>query len=892
MKKQMFLIDGHAIVFRAFYAERTLTSPTGFPTNAIFGFLNSLLRVMDSCNVDYVAVAFDSGRTTFRNDIYPEYKANRAEAPEELIRQIPSIIKLLDAMRIPHFTVQGFEADDILGTLAKRAVSEGYDVVIVTSDKDLFQLVDDSITVYDPWREKAGLMIDAKKVTERLGVRPDQVRDLLALMGDASDNVPGVPKVGPKTAVSLLGRFGTLDCVIARALENADDSALRRVADHVDLARLSQRLTTIRLDVPLDADLERFARVDHDREALLSLLQDLGFASLVPRLLNTTEPAKKKDYKTVLTKEQLESLKAELEESNEFAVDTETTGVNPHLAELIGLSFSTAPDTGYYIPLKHCYLGVPKQLDKNYVLRELRPVLEDTKKRKVGQNLKYDMLVLRHCGITIKGSCFDTMVADYLLRPTQGGHGLDALAFQHLAHQTTTYKELVPPKSAIKDLRGVPIDTVTNYASEDADIAFLLKRKFEASLTELQLDDLFYNIEMPLVSVLADMEMRGVRLSVRALAKISQQIHRELQVLEERIYHLAGEPFTINSPKQLAHILFEKLALPKGRKTKKGYSTDRAVLESLADVHPLPHELLNYRELTKIKSTYADALPKLVNPKTGRIHTSFNQTVTATGRLSSSDPNLQNIPIRSEIGRKIRGAFIPADGYVLASFDYSQIELRLLAHLSGDQELLTAFSEGKDVHKRTAASLFGVPEEEVDRDMRARAKTINFGIIYGMGAFKLARELQISTSKAKQYIEQYFKTYSGVTRMIQKSHEDASSKGYVTTMFGRRRPLPDITSSNRQLCEAAKRAAFNTIIQGTCADIIKLVMIKMPAEICASRLPAHMILQVHDELVFEIEEGHVDQAIAVIKPIMETSVELDVPLLVSSSVGRTWAEAK
>ena len=887
-KKKVFLIDGHAFIYRSFFAERTLATSSGLPTNAIYGFINSLLRVIESHDVQYIAVALDSPGPTFRNEIYPDYKANRPETPEDLVVQVPLIRRFLRAMNIPSLALRGFEADDILGTLALRAKQEGFDVVIVTSDKDMFQLVDEAVLVFDPWKD---ITYDARGVRDKLGVEPAQVRDFLALMGDSTDNIPGVPKVGKETAPQLLSRFGSLEAMLSKSLESCDDKALKKVIENRDVAEMSLELVTIRTDVPLELDITECKRTAPDQDALLRLLQSLEFASLANRLLSKTT-ATRKDYRAILTREELDQLIEELLAADEFAVDTETTGTDPISSEIIGLSFAIRPNSGCYIPLAHNYLGAPRQLEKSAVLSALKPILEDPKRRKVGQNIKFDMLVLRNQGIQLRGASFDTMIADYLLRPTQRGHGLDAQALHYLGYQTTTYKELVPPRSSISDLRDVEVSRVTHYASEDADIALMLKQELETPLAEQGLDDLFRRIEMPLVSVLADMEQRGVRLDVSFLVAMSSELSGELDTIRDKIYYLAGEQFNINSPKQLARILFEKLKLPKGRKTKTEYSTDVKVLQSLARIHPLPAELLTYRELSKLKSTYADALPKLINPKTGRVHTSFNQTITATGRLSSSGPNLQNIPIRTELGRRIRQAFIPEDGCILASFDYSQIELRLLAHLSGDAELVTAFKEDKDIHTRTASNLFGVPEDSVTRDQRGHAKTINFGVIYGMGPLKLAQDLGIKTAKAKQYIADYFARHSGVKALIEKTYEKAASDGHVSTMFGRRRHIPDINNSNRQKSEAAKRAAFNTIVQGAAADVIKIVMVKLAETVKAKRLGAYMILQVHDELVFEIDREQVNAAVEVIKPIMESTVDLDVPLVTSVAVGENWMDAK
>ncbi|MBN2208943.1 MAG: DNA polymerase I [Candidatus Coatesbacteria bacterium] len=887
-KKKIFLIDGHAFIYRSFFAERTLATSAGLPTNAIYGFINSLLHVFESQKVEYVVVALDSGRPTFRNELFPDYKANRPEAPEDLVAQIPHILRFLDAMNIDSLALDGFEADDILGTLALRAKQSGFDVVVVTSDKDAFQLVNDAVVVFDPWKD---VTYNSQGVRDKLGVAPAQVRDFLALAGDSSDNIPGVPSVGPKTAAALLSRFGSVEAMLSAPPESAEDKGLKKVLENKDLAKMSLALVTIRTDAPVELDPADCQRKPPDQESLLKLLQALEFTSLANRLLSRTETVRK-DYRAVLTREQLDDLRQELLAADELAVDTETTGTDAISCQMIGISFATRPDSGWYIPFAHSYIGAPRQLERSIVLSALKPILEDASKRKVGQNIKFDLLVLRNQGIELRGISFDTMIADYLLRPTQPGHGLDAMSLHYLGYQKISYKELVPPRSSISDLRDVEVSKVADYASEDADVALILKRELEPPLAAQGLRSLFHEIEMPLVSVLADMEHRGVKLNVAFLGAMSNELKDELNALEDKIFHLAGEEFNINSPRQLSHILFEQLKLPRGRKTKTEYSTDVKVLQSLARVHPLPAELLAYRELSKLKSTYVDALPKLVNPQTGRIHTSFNQTITATGRLSSSEPNLQNIPIRTEVGRKIRQAFIPEDGHVLASFDYSQIELRLLAHLSADAELVAAFKQGKDVHARTAANLFGVPEALVTVEQRGQAKTINFGVIYGMGPLRLAQDLGISMSTAKQYIAEYFARYSGVKELTEKTYKKAASDGYVSTMFGRRRGTPDIQSSDRQKSEAAKRAAFNTIVQGSAADIIKIVMIKVAEAIKARRLAAHMILQVHDELVFEVRQEQTEEAIELIRPIMEGSVKLNVPLVTSVVVGKNWKDAK
>ena len=730
-KLRLFIIDGNSYIYRAFYAIRNLSTSSGLPTNAVFGFANMLMKVIKEKAPDRLAIAFDPKGPTRRHIEFKEYKAHRPPMPKDLVPQIPYIHKLVQAFRIPVFVQDGQEADDVIATLAHRAAGAGMDVVIVTGDKDILQLVGPSISVYDSLKEKT---YGPAEVEERFGVPPERVVEIMGLMGDASDNIPGVPGIGEKTAQALIKEHGTIENVLANAPTITKPKLKQALLENGDLARLSRELAVLHTDVPLDFDIEQLVVKEPDNPALLAILRELELTSLLKYV--TTGPEKEAHYRTVMTADELDDMLTTLSRAPELSLDTETTALDPMQAELVGLSFSVEPHTAYYLPLGHTYPGVSQQLPRKQTLTKLKMLLEDPQVRKVGQNLKYDVLVLRHAGIEVRGISFDTMIASYLLNPSKASHGLDALALEYLNYRTMTYAEVTGTGKKQIGFSEVDITTATRYSGEDADITLRLKMLLEPKLREQGLDSLFRDVEMNLLRVLVDMEYAGVKIDAGLLKIMSGKLEHDTAKIVSDIYGLAGAEFNINSPKQLADILFVKLGLTPIKKTKTGFSTDVDVLEELAHIHPLPAEILKYRTLSKLKSTYVDALPAMINPRTGRLHTSLNQTVTATGRLSSSEPNLQNIPIRTEVGREIRKAFIAEQGHSLVSADYSQIELRVLAHMSGDEGLIQTFVEDRDIHTRTASEIFGLPQEEISPEMRRKAKAVNFGIIYGISAFE------------------------------------------------------------------------------------------------------------------------------------------------------------
>ncbi|MHA1569882.1 MAG: DNA polymerase I, partial [Alphaproteobacteria bacterium] len=760
-------------------------------------------------------------------------------------------------------------------------------VVIVSSDKDLMQLVSDQVRMYDPMKEK---WVGIEEVKGRFGVAPPQVVEVMALAGDSSDNIPGVPGIGEKTARKLMLQYGSLENIFANA-DKIKGKLGERIREHVEQAKLSLKLVKIKTDVPLEQNVHDLLPREPDRDALRELYTELGFTSL----LNTLSPRVEIDrsrYETVLRDRQLLDLIDKLHASRGFAFDTETTSVHPTSAELVGLSFCFEDDRAYYVPVGHSYLDAPKQISSARACAMLKPVLEDPKIPKWAQNAKFDMLVLERCGIKVKGLAGDTMVADYLLAPGRNSHSLDTLAATYLGHTMIKFDELVDGKN-VQTFAGVAVDEAAEYAAEDAHVTWLVANKIEAELKKDEATwSLYEDLEMPLVEVLTTLEHHGVLIDELFFSKLSDELAKQIDVYIKEIHEAAGEPFNLNSTQQIAHILFEKLGIKPTKKTKTGYSTDAGVLEKLAEEgHQVPQMLLAYRTLAKIKNTYVDALPKLVNPHTGRIHTSFNQTVTATGRLSSSDPNLQNIPIRSPEGRKIRRGFIPAKGKQLVSADYSQIELRMAAHLSSDPKMIAAFHSGEDFHTRTAAEIMGVFPNMVTSELRSMAKTVNFGVLYGMSAFRLGRDLGIGTKKAQQFIDNYFARFQILKAWLDGVLEDARESGYVSTILGRRRLLPEINSPDRQTSAAAERAAINTPVQGSAADLIKLAMLNLHRRIEKDRLPMSMILQVHDELVFEVDRKAVTECMTIIKKEMEKVMELQVPLVVDIKSGENWMEA-
>jgi DNA polymerase-1 len=884
--RRLFIIDGNSYIYRAYYAVRRLSTSSGFPTNAVFGFATMLMKVVKDLAPDYLAIAFDPKGPTRRHIEFKEYKAHRPPMPRDLVPQIPFIHRLVEAFRIPYFVEEGQEADDVIATLSTIALSRGMDVVIVSGDKDLLQLVGPGISVYDSLKERT---YGPKEVEERFAVPPNRVVEIMGLMGDASDNIPGVPGIGEKTAQTLIKEYGTIEHLLERTQEIARPKLRQSLIDNAGLARLSRDLARLHADVPLQVDFDRLALAEPDAPALLAILRELEFSSLLKYV--TSDSTGGADYRTVTTEAELSEMIASFSKASGLSFDTETTSLDPLQAELVGISFSVKPSTAYYIPIGHTYPEAPPQLSRTHALALLGPLLEDPALPKIGQNLKYDLLVLRNAGIRVRGITFDTMIASYLLNPSRTSHGLNAIALEYLNYKTMTYEEVVGKGKNRKGFNDVDIAIATRYSGEDADIALRLKEILEPRLQDQGLDKLFRDVEMPLMLVLADMEQAGVKIDAELLGAMSQRLSQEIEERARTIYELAGGEFNINSPKQLADILFGKLQLQPLKRTKTGYSTDVDVLEELAHAHPLPAEVLTYRTLAKIKSTYVDALPLLIDPRTGRLHTSLNQTATATGRLSSSEPNLQNIPIRTDVGREIRKAFIAERGHRLLSADYSQIELRVLAHLSGDPALIRTFIEDEDVHTRTASEVLGLPPEEITSEMRRKAKAVNFGIIYGISAFGLARDIGVSNAEAKRYIDGYFARYPKVRQFIDRTIAQARTAGYVTTLLGRRRYIPELSASSAPVRNFGERMAVNTPIQGTAADLIKLAMISIHHALKDRGLGTRMILQVHDELIFEVPDDETDMLKGLVRSEMEGVLKLDVPIKVDIGVGLNWDEA-
>jgi DNA polymerase-1 len=884
-RPRLYLIDGSSYIFRAFYAIGHLSNSKGLPTNATYGFTQMLLKVLKDYRPDYLIVVFDSKAPTFRSQVYQQYKANRPAMPEGLVPQIPYIKKIMQAYRIATLEIEGYEADDVIGTLAKKLESEA-DVVIITGDKDILQLVSDRTEVYDTMKEKR---FKVDQVIQRFGVPPEQVVEVMGLSGDSIDNIPGVPGIGEKTAIELIKAFGSIENLLAH-LEQVPRKKLREnLETYGEQARLSRQLATIHTDVPIDYPLKESVLSPPDLKSLREIFKELEFNKLLKDL-----PQEKadhpRDYHLIIGQNEFLSLVEDLRKAKCFAIDLETTSPYPMWADLVGMSLSHTPYQAFYIPVGHQPWEGAQQLPLSWVLEQLKPLLEDEALKKVGQNIKYEWIVLKRYGIRLQGIEGDTMIASYLLNPTKHNHNLSEIAREYLDRSVTDYKDVAGTGAKALTFDQIHLEKAKDYSCEDADVTLQLSHLLLPKLTEGGFKDLFDQVEMPLLVVLAKMEMNGVKIDIDLLNEFSKEMEIQLQQKESRIYTLAGESFNINSSQQLGKILFEKLKLPAIKKTKTGYSTDVDVLTKLSLQHELPLEILTYRNLSKLKSTYIDALPKLVHPKTERIHTSYNQTVTATGRLSSSDPNLQNIPIRTDEGSRIRQAFIPEKGWGIASADYSQIELRLLAHLSQDETLVEAFQGEEDIHARTASEIFGVPIEKVNPRMRREAKVINFGIIYGMSAYGLAQQLNIEPKIAQAYIDEYFKKVPGVQAYIEKSLEEARQKGYVTTLLRRRRYLPDIQSPTAAIRQASERMAVNTPLQGTAADIIKVAMIRIQSRIEELRLSTKMIMQVHDELVFEVPEEETQKALPMIQKEMEGVMELSVPLRVSIQSGKNWAE--
>ena len=925
-KEKLFLLDGTALAYRAYYAfiGRPLVTSGGMNVSAVYGFTNSLIKILEEEKPDYIAVVFDSSQPTFRHEMHPEYKATREKMPEDMAIQLQKLKEVIEAFNIPILEIPGYEADDVMGTIAKIAESKGIETYLVTGDKDFLQLVSPMIKIYRPTKGLADIeIVDVDKVKQEWGVTPEQIVDVLGLMGDKVDNVPGVPGIGEKTAVLLIKEFGSIENLIKNVDRIPTQKIKENLKSSIEKALLSKTLVTIKTDVPLDINIYSLKASQPNREKLAELFYELEFKSLIKKLGLTSavreveeekieEQKKPVKYSSIKTEphqyhiiksiDELKDLVDKLKSADLVSFDTESTGIEPLNADLIGISFAVKPGEAFYVPVSvettssDSLFELEKKkkthgIEIETVLKYVKPILEDPGIKKCGQNLKYDMLLMAKYGVWISGISFDTMVAGYILNP-EGSHTLEALAKEYLKYQVIPISQLIGEGRFQRKMSEVPVEKVAEYACEDADVTLKLVDKLKNELERREQLKLCEEVEFPLVEVLAHMEFSGVKLDTDLLREMSKELDRMLDNLTHDIYRLAGTEFNINSPQQLADVLFKKLKLPPVKTTKTGYSTDVEVLEELAKEHPIAEKLLEYRQIQKLKSTYVDALPKLVNPKTGKVHTSFNQTGTATGRLSSSDPNLQNIPIRTEIGREIRKAFIPSEpDWFIMSADYSQIELRIMAHLSGDENLISAFRKGLDIHSSTAASVFGVRPEDVNYEMRRKAKEVNFGIMYGISPYGLSQRLGIPQPEAKKIIEVYFQRFPKVKEYIDKTIAEARQKGYVATLLGRRRYVPDINSRNRTVREFAERTAINMRIQGTAADLIKLAMVRIYDEMKKRKFKSKMILQVHDELVFDVAPDEVEQLKEIVLDKMQNALQLDVPLVVELGVGKNWYEA-
>jgi DNA polymerase-1 len=892
----LVLVDGSSYLYRAFHAMPELRTSRGEPTGAVYGVANMLRKLLADQEPTYVAVVFDAKGKTFRDDIFPEYKANRPPMPDELAAQVEPIHMIVRAMGLPLLQVENVEADDVIGTLARRAAEAGMRTLVSTGDKDIAQLVDDSVTLVNTMTDTR---LDREAVISRFGVPPERIVDYLALVGDPVDNIPGIPGVGPKTAAKWLQQYGSLDAIVAHAADIGGKVGenLRKGLSQLPLAR---ELATIKCDVTHAPDPAQLRPRPADAERLRELYARLEFKSWLAELGGLSAPSNtgsvapiEARYDAILDDAQFDAWLERLKAAPVFAVDTETTSVSAQRAELVGLSFSDHTGRGAYVPLAHAYPAAPAQLVLASVLGRLKPLLEDPNRSKVCHNLKYDLQVFVRYGVMLAGVDYDTMLESYVLDSTASRHDMDSLALKYLGHKTIKYEEVAGKGKSQINFSEVPIEQAAIYAAEDADVTLRLHAHLWPRLSESPtLVALFRDIELPLVPVLARMESVGVRIDVAMLHAQSAELGRRLLEIEREAHSAAGQPFNLDSPKQIQEVLFGKLKLPVLRKTPTGQpSTGEDVLMELALDYPLPRLLLEYRGLAKLKSTYTDRLPEMINPATGRVHTSYHQAVAATGRLSSSDPNLQNIPIRTAEGRRIRQAFVPEPGYRIVAADYSQVELRIMAHLSGDPGLIRAFAEDADIHRATAAEVFGVPLDSVTPEMRRNAKAINFGLIYGMSAFGLARQLKIDRTAAQEYVDRYFARYPGVKAFMDRTRAQARHQGYVETLFGRRLHLADINASNATRRQAAERAAINAPMQGTAADIIKRAMLRVDGWINTHEVPARMIMQVHDELVLEVVDAFVPEAVAAVRDCMTQVAELSVPLVVDVGVGANWGDA-
>jgi DNA polymerase I len=895
--QSVWVIDANSLIFQVFHAIPEMTSPKGEPVNAVFGFVRDILYLAETKKPHYLFCAFDMKGPTFRHELYADYKVHRAEMPEALVPQFPAIRRVLETLGVPILELASYEADDILATLARVTEELGGDCYLVTADKDCRQLITDHVRVYNV---RKNLMYDAEALAADWGVAPGQVVDFQALVGDAVDHVPGVPLIGPKLAKELLQKYGTLDSVLDHAHEVSGAKRKQNLVDSRQQALLSRELVRLHAQVPIEIDWAHGRLGGFDRERALAILAEFGFHRFGEQVRQLTvseaPPTWQADYQLVNTPEAFERLLADLRRQSCISVDTETTSVSPTQAEIVGISLAWTPGEAFYLPVR-APVGEPR-LDLDTVLNALRPVLEDPAVSKIGQNLKYDMIVLRGAGIRLRGVAFDSMVASYLLDAGERNHNLDELAQRYLNHTNIPISELIGTGKDQKRMDEVPLAAITSYACEDADVPLRLMPILAPKLREQELTELFEQVELPLIDVLAEMEHNGIRVDVARLGELSQQYGKRLATLEKEVYELAGHPFNIGSTKQLQQVLFEEQKLPVISKIKTGASTDASVLEELARQHPLPAKIIEYRQFAKLKNTYVDALPHLVNPRTGRVHASFQQAVAATGRLSSSDPNLQNIPIRTGDGREIRSAFWPAlEGWSLLAADYSQIELRVLAHFSGDETLCAAFAGDEDIHARVASQVYGVPLAEVTSEMRRTAKAVNFGVIYGQSPFGLAKTLGIEQDVAAAFIDSYFNRHPGVEEFLGKILVECLAKGYVTTILGRRRAIRGVRADLGRVSAARQRnlperTAINTVIQGSAADLIKLAMIAVHRRLANESLRSKMLLQIHDELIFEVAPDEIESLKCLVVEEMTGARPLAVPLKVDVAIGRNWAEAE
>lgn len=892
----LILVDGSSYLFRAFHALPPLTNSKGQATGAVYGVINMLNKLKEEYQPEHMAVVFDAKGKTFRNDMYKEYKAHRPPMPDDLRDQIAPLHELVEALGYPMVIIPGVEADDVIGTYARHATDENIKTLISTGDKDLAQLVNPHVTLINTM---TNVVMDEAGVVDKFDVPASAIIDYLALMGDTADNIPGVPKVGPKTAAKWLKKYETLDNLMAHA-DEIKGKVGESLRDHLEALPLSKSLTTIKCDVELELGINELALREPDRDKLKQIYTELEFKSWLSNLSATNNDAEldnsnklqETNYETVLDKKSFQQWLKKLEKADQFAFDTETTSLDYMQAKVVGVSFAVEVGEAAYVPFAHDYLDAPKQLSEQEVLGSLKPILEDKNKKKIGQNLKYDAHVLFNHDIELKGIAEDSMLESYVLDSTKR-HNMDDMALRLLGHNTIHFEDIAGKGAKQLTFNQIDLKEAGPYAAEDADITLQIHQTLHDELVkEPSLKKVYDDIELPLLNVLLGIERNGVMIDVAMLEQQSNQLAERLKSLEQQAYDQAGETFNLASPKQLGTILFEKLKIPAKKKTKTGqYSTAEEVLQELAEEYALPKILLEHRSVSKLKSTYTDKLPLQVNEKTGRVHTSYNQTVAATGRLSSTDPNLQNIPIRSEEGRRIRQAFVAPKGYKMVAADYSQVELRIMAHLSQDKSLLNAFANGVDVHKATAAEVFGVPLDEVEAEQRRAAKAINFGLIYGMSAFGLAKQLNIGRYEAQDYIDVYFARYPGVQTYMDKTRELAHAQGYVETVFGRRLYLPEINSRNGQRRQYAERTAINAPMQGTAADIIKRAMLAVDKALTSSNVDAKVVMQVHDELVVEVLEKDLESVADLLRIEMEQAAELAIPLVVDIGIGDNWDEA-